>query len=75
MRLLAAFERQIEFGYTESAIKKQFAVSQTGRRGARPGAAAVSPRIGRSEMGTVGKYGFSSSKTHWVREVRHNAGL
>jgi len=31
MRLLAAFERQIEFSYTESVIKKQFAVSQTVR--------------------------------------------
>lgn len=37
MRLLAAFERQIEFSYTESAIKKQFAFSQTVRQGAGPG--------------------------------------
>lgn len=36
MRLLAAFERQIEFSYTESAIKKQFAVSQTVWQGAWP---------------------------------------
>lgn len=34
MRLLAAFERQIEFSYTESAIKKQFTVSQTVQIGA-----------------------------------------
>lgn len=33
MRLLAAFERQIEFSYTESAIKKQFTVSQAGQTG------------------------------------------
>lgn len=33
MRLLAAFERQIEFSYTESAIKKQFASSQSVQTG------------------------------------------
>lgn len=44
MRLLAAFERQIEFGYTESAIKKQFAVRQTGRRGAQAGSGGCEPK-------------------------------
>lgn len=68
MRLLAAFERQIEFSYTESAIKKQFAVSQTVRRGARPGESRggeerplgggrqlAHPRFGKPKPGIEGK--------------------